>query len=323
MVQRQKAAKRVTGTNDIYERVTNKIIADLERGDLTWLQPWKNGPATLPLRHNGIPYSGINVLVLWATAAEKGYQTPIWMTYQQAKELGGHVRRDEHGVTVVKSGTFLKKETDEKGDEVERAGKFLKTYTVFNVSQIEGLPAHYYATPKIEKVNAGERIQQAEEWVNHTGAEIIYGGNEAKYIPALDRVHMPNFEAFTDPEGYYGTLTHELIHWTKHETRLDRDFGGKRFGDEGYAMEELVAELGSAFACASLGIAAEPSENSAAYLASWLRVLKEDKRAIFTAASHAQKAVDLLCGKTRQTDEEITNAYEQGKARDDKAQGIM
>jgi len=166
---------------------------------------------------------------------------------------------------------------------------------VFNASQCEGLPAHYYqlAEPPKEKM---ERIQTAEAFFAHTKADIRTGGNRAYYTHEGDYVRMPPFETFRDPESHAATLAHELTHWTRHETRLNRDFGRNRFGDEGYAMEELVAELASAFLCADLGITPEVRDDHAAYIADWLKVLQDDKRAIFSAASHASKAVDFLHG---------------------------
>jgi antirestriction protein ArdC len=166
---------------------------------------------------------------------------------------------------------------------------------VFNVAQIEGLPAHYYAEPEAK----GEKLQfieSAEKFFAATGAVIRHGGNMAYYAPGPDVIQLPVPEAFHDAESYAATKAHELTHWTKHPTRLDRDFGGKRFGDTGYAREELVAELGAAFLCADLGITPEPREDHASYLAHWLEILREDKRAIFSAAAHAQRAVDFLHG---------------------------
>ena len=177
------------------------------------------------------------------------------------------------------------------GNDVERTIQFLKAYTVFNVAQIEGLPSHYYAQPEA----TGEKLQlieAAEAFFAATGAVIRHGGNMAYYAPGPDVIQLPVPEAFRDAESYAATKAHELTHWTRHESRLNRNLGGKRFGDPGYAREELVAELGAAFLCADLGITPEPREDHASYLAHWIGVLKEDKRAIFRAAAHAQKAVD-------------------------------
>jgi antirestriction protein ArdC len=174
-----------------------------------------------------------------------------------------------------------------------RPARTPKGYTVFNVEQIDGPPEIYYAkaAPTLDPVS---RIERAEAFVAATRATVKHGGNRAYYAQELDYVQMPPFEAFRDAESYYGTILHELVHATKHPSRLDRDLGRKSWGDAGYAAEELVAELGSAFLCADLEIALEPREENASYIATWLEVLKHDSRAIFTAASHAQRAADYL-----------------------------
>lgn len=284
---------------DVYTRVTERIIADLEQGVRTWLKPWHSehaaGRITRPLRHNGKPYNGINILLLWGEALAKGYAAPIWMTFKQAQELGGHVRKGERGSLVVYANRITKTETNDAGEDTEREIPFMKGYTVFNVEQVEGLPAHYYAQP-VNPLPVSERIDAADAFMTATGAAIHHGGNSAYYAPARDLIQLPPFEAFKDKESYYGTALHELIHWTKHKDRLERDFNAKRFGDTGYAREELVAELGAAFLCADLGITPEIRDDHAAYLGHWLNVLKEDKRAIFSAAAHAQRAADYLKG---------------------------
>ena len=288
-----------TEKTDVYQRITNRIVAELEQGARPWLRPWNAehaaGRITRPLRHNGQPYSGINVVMLWSEAVAKGYAAPIWMTFKQAQELGAHVRKGEHGSLVVYADRFTKTETDDSGQDVERSIPFMKGYTVFNVEQIEGLPAHYHATaaPVLDPV---QRNQQAEAFFAALHADIRHGGNMAFYAVGSDHVQMPPFESFRDAESYYATLAHECTHWTRHSKRLAREFGRKRFGDEGYAIEELVAELGSAFLSADLGLTPEPRADHAAYIASWLKVLRNDKRAIFTAASHAQRAADYLTG---------------------------
>jgi antirestriction protein ArdC len=284
---------------DVYEKVTNRIIADLEQGQLTWLKPWSSGNMegriVRPLRHNGLPYSGINVLMLWGAAVESGYASPFWMTFKQAQELGAHVRKGEQGSLVVYANTITKTEEGENGQDEERKIPFMKGYTVFNVAQIERLPDHYVAKPEAV-IDAAQRIDHAERFFAATGADIRHGGNSAHYSGGTDHVQMPAFEAFRSPEAYYATLAHELTHWTKHAKRLDRDFGRKTWGDAGYAKEELVAELGAAFLCADLALTPEPGTDHAAYIQSWLKVLKEDKRAIFSAAAHAQRATDFLHG---------------------------
>ena len=217
------------------------------------------------------------------------------MTYRQAQQLGGQVRKGSRGETVVYADQLLRTETDDKGDEFEITIPYMKAYTVFNVDQIEGLPDHFYAL----KAPAGpgvERDAGAEAFFAATGASIRHGGNRAYYALEPDHVQMPPIEAFEDAGAYYATLAHELTHWTRHPNRLDRDFGRKRWGDQGYAQEELVAELGAAFLAADLELTPEIRSEHAAYIATWLQALRDDKRFIFSAAAHAQRAVDYLHG---------------------------
>lgn len=284
---------------DLYTRITNAIISDLEQGVRPWLKPWNAGHAagqiSRPLRAGGQPYKGINVLTLWESAMSQHFTAPIWMTFNQAKELGANVRKGSKGTLVVYADRITRTETAEDGKECERGIYFMKSYSVFNVEQIEGLPPHFYATaaPTLDPM---QRIEAADRFFANTGADIRHGGDHAFYAAQSDLVQMPPFESFRDAESYCATLAHEMTHWTKHPSRLDRDFGRKTFGDEGYAREELVAEIGAAFLCCDLGITPEPRADHAAYLDHWLKVLKDDKRAIFRAAAHAQRAVDFLHG---------------------------
>lgn len=294
---------------DVYSRITDKIIAQLEEGTRPWLQPWNAehaaGRIARPLRHNGIPYRGINVVMLWSAATMKGYACPLWLTFKQALELGGHVKKGEAGELVVYANSITRTETDDAGEEVEREIPFLKGYTVFNAEQCEGLPAHYYAKAQVPALSLAQRIEAADTFFAATGADIRHGGTRAFYAQGPDYVQMPPFETFRDAESHAATLAHELIHWTKHDKRLARDMGRVKWGDEGYAREELVAELGAAFLCADLGITPEVRGDHAAYIASWLKVLKDDKRFVFSAASHAQRAADYLHGlQTRQAEGE-------------------
>ena len=281
---------------DLYTRVTNQIAQQLEQGVRPWMKPWSvehtAGRITRPLRHNAIPYRGVNVLLLWSEALAKGYAAPLWMTYKQSQEMGAQVRKGEHGSLVVYADRFTKTETDSSGQDVEREIPFMKGYTVFNVEQIDGLPAHFYAQP-VTPLPLSDRLAHADQFVTATGAAIHLGGNQAYYSPASDEIHLPPFEAFKDKESFYGTALHNS-HWTRHESRLDRDFGRQRFGDAGYAREELVAELGSAFLCADLGITPEIRADHADYIGHWLTVLQNDTHAIFQAAAHAQRAADYL-----------------------------
>jgi antirestriction protein ArdC len=284
---------------DVYTRITNKIIADLEQGVRTWMKPWNagntGGRIMRPLRHNGVPYSGINILMLWAEAVDQGFSSPTWMTFRQATELNAHVKKGEKGSLVVYANSITRTEPDEKGEESEREIHYMKGYSVFNCDQIEGLPEQYYVKPEVTTTPV-ERIAHAEAFFQATKADIRYRGDRAFYSVDGDYIQMPVIEAFRDAESFYSTLGHESIHRTKHPSRLDRDFGRKSWGDEGYAREELVAELGSAFLCADLGITPEVRDDHASYIQSWLTVLKNDRRAIFSAASYAQKAVEYLSG---------------------------
>lgn len=294
-----KAAANNDERKDVYQVVTDSIVAILEKGARPWAQSWTDaGGGSMPLRHGGDRYRGINVLILWGAQAAGGYQSPYWMTYRQAGELGGQVRKGEKGTMVVYYGTAAKH--DMPDEPVDEGGathyRFLKTFFVFNTDQIEGLPARYYVK-SVPVIPAADRIPELESMVAATGAAIHHGGNRAFYRPGTDTVTMPTFEQFKSPEFYYATLFHELAHWTKAPNRLARDFGSTSWGDEGYAKEELVAELASAFLGAEFGFAPEHIEDHAAYLASWLKALRNDKRLIFMAAAKAQAAADYIVGR--------------------------
>jgi antirestriction protein ArdC len=283
---------------DVYSKITSRIIADLEQGVRPWMRPWSAehaaGRITRPLRHNGISYKGINVVMLWSASVVKGYSCPLWLTFRQALELGGNVRKGEHGELVVYANRLTRTETGDNGEETERKTQFLKGYTVFNVEQCVGLPAQYSGKAEALVLPTGERIERAEQFFSATGVDIRHGCTRAYYAEGLDYVQMPPFETFRDAESHAATLAHELAHATKHAKRLARDMGRVRWGDEGYAKEELVAELGAAFLCADLAITPEVREDHAAYIGHWLKALQDDKRLIFTAAAQAQRAVDYL-----------------------------
>ncbi len=293
----KKKGKIMSVSQDIYTRVTQRIIEQLEEGTRPWLKPWSTthleGRISLPIRHNGERYHGLNVLLLWDAVIHQGYTSNQWMTYKQAKDLGGHILKGERGQQVVYANKMVKTSEDHEGNTLEQVIPYLKTYTVFNVEQIEGLSEAFYNKPEAVDSDVTKNAQ-LERFFTGTGAIIRNGGNQAYYTPKHDFIKMPYIECFKDTQSYYATLSHELTHWTKHPSRLARDFGGKRFGDNGYAMEELVAELGSAFLCAHLGTTPEVQSNHSEYLDHWLKILRTDKRAIFTAASHAQKAVDCV-----------------------------
>ncbi len=301
----QTTRKTTTATGrDIYATVTNQIVAALEAGSRPWVRPWTvTTPQGIgrPLRSTGEPYRGINVVLLWAAALEHGYSSRQWFTFNQAKAAGANVRRGEHGAIVVYAGRIEAADADDDEEQASpprRAGaSFLRAYTVFNADQLEGLPAD----PVQPMPAPVELDHQAEAYVAATGAVIRHGGSRAYYAPGPDIIQLPAPAAFRSATDYHATQAHELIHWTGHPARLQREFG-QRFGDDAYAVEELVAELGAAFLCADLGIAAEPREDHAAYIANWLSVLKSDRRAVFTAATQAQKAVDYLAALQHQAE---------------------
>jgi antirestriction protein ArdC len=201
---------------DVYERITGQIVSELEKGVRPWFKPWNAehaaGRITRPLRSNGIPYRGINVLMLWSEAMTKGFSAPIWMTFKQALELNACVKKGEKGSLVVYASKVTRTEIDgDSGNEVERDIPFMKGYTVFNVEQVEGLPEQYYAKAE-PRLDAVPRIDRAESFFAATGASIQHGGNQAFYTMAQDRVQMPPFETFRDAESYYATLAHEMTH---------------------------------------------------------------------------------------------------------------
>jgi antirestriction protein ArdC len=292
---------------DIYARITDRIIVDLEKGVRPWVKPWGAGNATgrvtRPLRHNGEPYTGINVLLLWSEALARGFTSSIWMTFKQSIELGGHVRKGESGSTVIYASRFTKTETDEQGGEVERDIPFLKTYTVFNVEQIENLPEHFYHKPA-PVIDPIQRIEHADRFFANTRSVIRHGGSRAFYSPSTDHIQIPPFESFRDAASYVAVESHEHIHWTADPRRVGRDLSRYAKDRSERAREELVAEIGSALVCADLEIVPElePRPDHAAYLASWLTVLSNDRRAIFSAAAHAQRAVAYLHGLQPQAD---------------------
>jgi antirestriction protein ArdC len=272
---------------DIHQEITDAIVAHLEKGALPWHKDWKGGKPvfTLPRRATGEFYQGINVLLLWIAAEKYGFTADQWMTFKQAKAVGGNVRKGEKGSRIV-FYSALDREND-AGEAVKIP--FLKSYTVFNVQQIDGLPCDL--TPDLFEPADGEgpdAIDAMENFFAATGARILVDGCNPCYRPGPDTIHMPRLAQYATAAGYYGTLAHELVHWTGHKSRLDRL---KIAGQADYAFEELVAELGACFLCARLG-AELNTENSAAYIGSWLKALRDDKRFIFRAAAAAQKATD-------------------------------
>jgi antirestriction protein ArdC len=296
---------------DIYQDITNQIVQQLEAGVCPWIKPWSaahlDGRVVLPLRHNGTAYRGVNVIALWLQGCLKGYAAPRWMTFKQALDLGGAVRKGEKGSLTVFASSLTRQEENQTGEEATREIHYLKGYTVFNVEQIDGLPDAFYEKPA-PRVETLPRIEHADHYFENTRARIVIGGDRAYYAQGSDHIQMPPLEAFKDSESYYATLAHESVHWTLHPSRLNRSFESKKRFDEGYAREELVAELGAAFLCADLALTPALRDDHASYLDHWLGILKADKRAIFTAASHAQRAADFLHALQPEPDVEESQA---------------
>jgi antirestriction protein ArdC len=209
-----KATETTSTVSDIYERITARIVEQLEAGTRPWMQPWgAGGTPVRPLRHNGVAYRGINTVLLWMTAAERGYNSSHWMTFRQAQEIGANVRKGEKSTLVVYANAIERKETDDEGEEIERRIPFMKGYSVFNADQIDGLPSHFYAPPtKPAGSEDKQRIEAADRFFANLGADIRHGGNRAFYHPAGDFIQMPLFEAFVSAETHATTLGHECIH---------------------------------------------------------------------------------------------------------------
>lgn len=278
---------------DIYARVTADMIAALEKGVLPWRKHWDaTSTFNLPLRSNSIPYTGINILLLWVSGEAAGYQSPRWITFKQAHELGAHVQKGEKGTTIVYADKFTKSIENQGKEAEQKLVWFMKTYTVFNSEQVKGLPENYYQKPAALQ-DESQRVQRAEAFFDAIPATIFHGGNKAFYNPATDAIALPSFAAFHTPEAYYSVRGHETIHWTGHVHRLDRRQSVKSASRD-YAFEELIAELGASFLCAEMGIYNATRDDHASYLAAWLKNIQEDNRVIFRAASEAQRATEYL-----------------------------
>ena len=275
---------------DINQIITDKIINLLERGTVKTGARWTGSKATgLPVNaKSGEQYHGINVLVLWAEMADKSYALCQWLTFKQAADMGANVRKGEKSVMCVYYRAVGKR--DEAKAEDEQDTYFLaKPFWLFNVAQIVGLPADMTATANSATEKCFNPHKEAEQLLLNSQASINYGFDSAYYSPSTDKICLPARERFTSESNFYATALHELTHWTGSESRLNRSFG-KRFGDDAYAFEELVAELGAAFTVGQLGMIDATIEAHADYVQSWIKVLKDDKKAIFTAASQAARA---------------------------------
>jgi antirestriction protein ArdC len=280
--------------NDLYQTVTNRIIAALETGTPPWICPWTDHTALPSNLATGKPYRGINILMLAIEGISHSYGDSRWVTLKQANELGARVRKGEHGTPIV---FFKMKEigetviADADGDEQKKVIPMLRSYTVFNTSQLEFLPERFELRPTPHWQPIGE----AEQLLYETGAVIRHGGNRAFYSPTEDSITLPPPAWFQNADDYYAVALHELTHWSGHQRRLNRVLG-RRHGIDAYAFEELVAEMGAAFLCAHCGLPGRLEH--ASYIDSWLDALKRDKRLIFVAAGAAQKAADYVLGET-------------------------
>lgn len=275
---------------NIYQEITDSIVAELEKGAAPWVKPWNAPNAADKNFISQKPYRGINRLILAMSGMR--FSNPAWATYKQWSDLGFQVRKGEKGTKIV----FWSKATkeDSSGEKSEYA--FAKAYFVFNVEQVDGIEI----IPSEDKQNDNQKIEQCEQRIKATGANIITGGDTACFIPSSDIIKMPSLGTFQSSEHYYATAFHELTHWTSEKTRCDRDLSKGRFGNADYAFEELVAELGAAFLCSQHGIAGDLRH--AGYIDSWLKALKNDNKAIFKASALAQQASDfiLACGTEKQ-----------------------
>jgi antirestriction protein ArdC len=280
--------------SNIFEQITAQIIAAITAGAGEYRMPWHKGEGlgTPANAITGRPYRGINTLLLWAEAERAGYESGAWATYRQWTERGAQVRKGERSTLVLLWKPLSPVKSDE--DSETRGRLLARAFRVFNADQVDG-----YEPALGSMLDSSARIAKAEAFFTCQPATIWHGSDSAFYDPRVDLVSMPSFGAFVSADAFYSVLAHELTHWTGAKPRLGRDLSG-RFGTEAYAMEELVAELGAAFVVGHLGLGCEPRTDHAPYIASWLRVLGSDSRAIVTAASKAQAAADYLIGFAQQ-----------------------
>ena len=273
---------------DIYQEITNQIISDLKNGNPVWEKPWEKGFMGFPVNVSSNSfYSGINTVILWHRQSKLGADSSQWLTFRQAQNLGGHIKKGEKAICII----FYKKITvEDKDTEEEKTIPIIKAYPVFNLSQCEGLD-HLKKLP-VEKDQAFKDKEQAEELIKASKAQIIMAAfDTAGYEQKEDKILIPKKSQFKTEKGFYSTMFHELSHWTGHPSRLNRKINNK-FGSKDYAFEELVAEISASFLCCHLGF--HYSTQHSAYVKDWIKVLKEDKKAIFKASSLAQKATEFI-----------------------------
>ncbi|MFZ2031625.1 MAG: zincin-like metallopeptidase domain-containing protein [Vitreimonas sp.] len=281
---------------DVAADITAKILAELEVGVLPWRKPWDGAciGLVLPRRATGENYRGVNVIILWSAALERGYASPYWLTFNQAVKLGANVRKGERGEVVVYYGQGKRERVDEAGGVVEDAFRFLKWYVVFSADQIDNLPARFHpASVDVELLP----VAAHEAWFEKLGIARIATRDIACYIPSKDVIGMPPVGAFDTAEDYAATLNHESVHATMAPQRVGRDMG-KKFTQHAIAAEELVAEIGASILGAHLRLPPHHIHDHASYVGHWMKLLANDKRAFLTAAAQAQIAVDWLLAKS-------------------------
>lgn len=310
MARPAKETKAPTPKRDLYQEVTDTIVGIMEQGRIPWSKDWTSAAQSsdqakahaLQLPTNaasGRSYSGINVLILWVSKVNKGYESDLWLSFKQAEELGGNVKKGEKSTLITYSSPFIPKEEKEAAEAEGREPRqvwMLKGYPVFNIDQVENLDLEKLKALAVKPAPV-ELAERTANLIKNGGIELAHGGDHAFYHPATDRIQMPHPDQFKDQDAYTRILFHEVTHWTGHHSRLNRDQTGPK-GSQSYAREELVAELGSAYLSASMGIEPDTKAN-AAYLQSWIEVLKKDKKAIFTASAAAGRATDLLLSYDR------------------------
>ncbi len=289
-------AKRPAERANLYQQITDRIIAELEAGRVPWVQPWGTARAGIGMPYNAVSgrgYSGLNVLTLWDAVVSRGFSGHAFLTFRQAVALGASVRRGERGTGIIYTHRFVpgeeRRRAEAEGREAVGSIPFLKSFTVFSVDQCDGLPPHIAEPPP--PIPEGMILPRLEALIAATGADFRIGGAQAYYSPRHDYVQVPRPEAYFEPINWHRTALHELGHWAGGAARLNRDQSGA-FGSKAYGREELCAEISAAYCCAALGIA--PTVRHADYIGSWLEIIREDHRAILRAASAASKCADYL-----------------------------
>lgn len=284
---------------DIKQHVTDRLIEMLEKGQGDLSQMWKKQGLKMPRNAlTGIQYTGANVFLLSFSAAMLGYPSNRWMTYKQAASVGAQVRKGEKSTTCIYFTVAEKKSNQEAAGDAKEFYPMCKAFYLFNIAQIDNVPAEFAEPANLPLSSAFVTNLQAQSMIAATGADIRHGGDRAFYNHSTDFIQLPQKEAFLSEANYYATSLHELAHWTGAESRLNRQFG-KKFGDEAYAVEELVAEMTAAFLTAELGMFSATVENHAGYLGAWLKILKADKTAIFTASKQASLAYKFIMDMSR------------------------